>query len=105
MPTADIYITDQDRNVGYQLTVDYDFSPVRRSFWDRIFRLLEPDCLEISKVVCTSTVLWCGDYGVPGDPDDCKAERNVGAWCWQRYEELIEQAIEDHVYAKHGDDE
>jgi len=93
-----ITISDGDRSVDYTLDIECDFragSPSRPG-WRNGGEPGEAPAVEINSVRCLELAVWCGKQAVsafPASDERRSLERQIGAWCLDKYAEEIEQAV------------
>ncbi len=61
--------------------------------------MIEPDMLEIQRVRCNAGTIWCGEIAIRF-ASPLSNMQALGVWCLEKYEEDIEQAVEDVIYGR-----
>jgi hypothetical protein len=99
---AIVTISDGDRNVDYTLQVGCDLLPgeAPRWGWRNGGEPGTSPAVEIHQVRCVELAVWCGPVAVSaypsGNPRE-SLEKQIGAWCLDKYAEEIEQAVLESV--------
>lgn len=100
-----ITITDADRLVDYTLAVACDCLPgsAPRFGWRDGGDPGEAATVEINAVRCLEIAVWCGKHALSALPAaDAREslEARIGAWCLDRYQAEIEQAVLETIFSR-----
>lgn len=101
MSQCTVTINDEDRNIDYQLSVDFDFHPEEKPQGPSYASGGEPGYpahSDINSVLCVQVTTWCGPLPVHGIPlnETIKChQQKIGEWCLENFRSRIEDAVNE----------